>query len=434
MNKIRDFFILSSLILLFPLTEGCETKTDSQYPEIEVSLPLSGSEFDFGDTIQFSALCSDDIQLNAIEIQLVDMDNKPMLQTLSMTPGKNPYAIAGEYIIGDPMLAGGMYQLRFKISDGINTTNKFVPVRINELIREFLYPVIVTHPQSGKWLVHKLQNDNVWKEIHSHTGDYAGSDVNSAASQFYICGIYLSDLTAIKLTDGNFLWSVKHSNHQSLRWFEGISFSYPLLYIPVSEGNIRGYNTDGKEIYKTAKFANAVPKHSVLTKNYIVGAFRDNFSNDRFVVAFHNTGGAMIYNNFLNADVAELVTISGDRVLVFSNRDGQGEILLYNGSDNTLLVQHLFYEGTFRSAVAMDTENYIISTSAGIYRYQLSNNSLTPFVSTHKNGVIACDNISQQVYAASGRTLDVYSFPFASLTESYSLPDTIVDMHLVYNK
>jgi hypothetical protein len=236
------------------------------------------------------------------------------------------------------------------------------------------------------------------------------------------------------LTDGVALWHVKPGFNQTQRWFEGISFNYPKLYVTCTEGDIRGYDKTGNEIYKSEAYTNEVPHLSVTTKNFVVGSFANAFSNERFLVAFHNIGGKMIYNKFIETDVVGLIHTSGDKVLVFGNRNGQGEILLYNGADNSLLSMQLFYEGTFREAATIDTENYMIATSAGLFRYRLSSNSLTPFVPGIINGNIACDNTSQYIYACSGKMLKVYTFPFATLAESYSLPDTIVDLHLVFNK
>jgi len=429
------FYLLIVLVSMVLVTlESCDTNQDNEYPVIVVTQPLANTIYENGDTIRFQAVISDNVKLNTVEISLVDKNNKPVLSTISVTPGKNPFTFNGEYIIDDPLLPFDVYQLRFRAMDAENITNHFVEIQIHELDRIMLYPLIVTHPEAGKWVVYKLANSNLWKEFYTHTGDYCGSAINSAASQLYMCGIYQSGLTAIGLADGVVIWNVKPGFNNTERWFENISFSYPKLYASCTEGNIRGYDKTGVEIYKSDTYANEVARKSVTTKNFIVGSFTNAFSNGRYLAAFHNTGGLLIYSKFIEADVAELIPVTGDKVLVFANKNGQGEILMYNGADNSLLTQHPFYEGTFREAATMDSDNYIISTSAGLFWYHLSINSLTPFVTKIIDGNIACDATTQLIYASSGKTLEVYTFPFASLAESYSLPDTAVDLHLVFNK
>jgi hypothetical protein len=434
MNKNHFCILFMLLTFTTVILQACDTKDDSVIPEISVIEPSSGKTYENGDTISVYAVFSDNVQLNTVEFSLVDRDNKPMLPTISLVPGQNPFTLQGDYIIDDPMLPGGTYQLRFRASDGVNVTNHFVGIQIHELERHMLYPIIVTHPEPGKWLAYRLTNNGEWMEFCTHTGDYSGSAVNSPASLFYMCGIIQSDLTAIKLPGGATVWSVKPRFHQSQRWFEGITFSYPNLYVSCAEGNIRAYNETGNEIYKSETYTNAFPRLSVLTKNFVISSFKDAFSNNKFLIAFHNTGGAMIYNRFVQTDVACLLHTGSDKVLVLGNSSGQGEISLYNGADNSLVPLHSFYEGTFYKAVAMDNDNYMISTSAGLYRYQLSINSLTPFALKAINGNIACDNNAQVVYAATGKMLEVYDFPGASLVESYPLPDTALDLHLVFNK
>jgi len=82
----------------------------------------------------------------------------------------------------------------------------------------------------------------------------------------------------------------------------------------------------------------------------------------------------------------------------------------------------------------MDSDNFLVSASNGLFWYSYSKNSLTPFVSGLKNCQVACDNTSQLVYASFGKTLKVYSFPFFTEVDSYPLPDTAIDLHLVFNK
>jgi hypothetical protein len=142
----------------------------------------------------------------------------------------------------------------------------------------------------------------------------------------------------------------------------------------------------------------------------------------------------MIYSKFIQSEVACMQHLESDKVLVFSNNNGQGIISVYDGTEDTFITIHLNYEGTFYKAEAMDSNNYIISGSKGLYWYDYDKNSLTPFKPGVINSEIKCDNTSQLVYACSGKTLNTYSFPFAGLIQSYSLPDTAVALHLLYNK
>jgi len=434
MVKIRNVLFSILLITGTLFFAGCDTETDSESPKITVNQPLAGSFFDNGDTIFFHAEISDNTQLTNSEVILVDQDNKPMLASINRVPDTNPYAFSGSYVIDDPLLPGGKYQLRFQATDGVNTTNQFVEINVHELERQLLYPLIVTNPENGKWMVYKLENNHSWQEFYSHTGDYCGSAINSAASLLYMCGVYQKGLTAVQLANGEQLWYVKPEIYHLQRWFEGVSFSYPNLYISCTQGNIRGYDQTGKEIYKSETYPVSIPHLSVTTKNFVIGSFRDDFSNDRYLVAFHHEGGLMIHNKFIQGDVAGLMQIENDRVLVFSNSSGQGEISVYNGADNSLSSLHPFYDGTFYEAAAIDSDNYLVSGSSGNYWYKLSLNSLVPFIPAEINSQIAYDNISHLIFSCVGKLMKVYTFPGAQLTESIALPDTAVDLHLVYNK
>lgn len=433
LNTCSLFFVIS-VSLLAAITMGCSQHEDSEFPEITVMMPVIHSVFENGDTIEFRALISDNQHIAGVNIQLVDIDNKPVLGAISSSPVTNPFIFEGEYIINDPLLPGGMYHLRFQSSDGVNITNRFVQVQVQEMDRQMLYPVIVAKSPGNIWKAYRLPETAIWKEFASHTGDYCGSGINSETSQFYFCGKYLSDLDAVKLPDGIPAWKVKPGFNGSQRWFESVAFYSPHLYVSCFEGNIRGYDKYGIEIYKSESFADAYPYLLVAAKNLLLGAFRDDFSTNRYLAAFHKQGGKLIYSKFIRKDVTGLMHTTGDKVLVFSNSDGYGDISLYNGADNTLYPLRSFTEGTFHEAVAMDGDTYYISTSAGIYRYQAGKNTLTAFETNSRNSEIACDPIARQIYSCKGNTLGVFSTPSAELVKSFLLPDGVIDIYLLFNK
>lgn len=413
---------------------GCKPDSDDIYPVINVLQPYIGQIFSNGDTIKLNAAFSDNEQLVNIQVALMDQDNKPMLATLNPVVSGNPFSFQSDYVIDDPLLPGGIYQLRFQASDGNNITNKFVEIQIMELPRSLLYPLVVTKSANSVMGVWTLENGKTWKNIYSGSGDFEGSAVNSSNSLFYLCGRWQSGMSAFHLPDGELLWQIKANPNPVHRWVEGVNFTWPMFYISYYEGFICGYNPSGNEIYKSETFPTAIPTKSVLTKNFIVGSFIDELSNLKYLVSFHNQGGKLIFSKFITDYVVSMFCPGNDDVVVFANAGGLGKISLYESDENTLLFQHSFDEGIFYGAAEMDTDNYLVSTSTGLFWYRLSNNSLSKFASAKSNTKIVCDNTSMLVFAGSGKTVNVFAFPDGTLLESYDLPDTLIDLHLVFNK
>ncbi len=434
MNRHYFLYYLLLIILIGISFFNCKKTENTDSPVISVSQPLPGSAFENGDTIHFRASFSDNSQLTSINVQLMDQDNVPMLPVVSIVPDKKQYTFDGQYAINDPMLPGGTYQLRFQASNGVNVTNHFVQIQVYELQQKLLYPLIVTHPATSQWTVYKMDSSFQWKQIYIHTGDYAGSAINPAERQLYMCGDYQSDLTAVLLTNSTVVWRVKPTVYQSSHWFAGPVFSYPNLYVACAEGGVRAYNKNGTEVYKSDLFSNASPNKLVVTKSQVVASFTNAFSHQNTLVAFHNSGGLMVDNKYFAGDVVDLLRVESDKVLIFGNNNGHGEISLYDGAESTLTTLHLFPEGTFYKAIAIDSNNFMVSGSAGLYWYKMDNNSLTLYASAPINANIALDVVSQRIYTSTGKKLDVYDFPNPAILDSYNLPDTIVDLHLVYNK
>jgi hypothetical protein len=142
----------------------------------------------------------------------------------------------------------------------------------------------------------------------------------------------------------------------------------------------------------------------------------------------------MIQNKFIQCEAVSLLFLENDKILLFCNQNGQGGISLYDGADNTLAELHPFYEGTFFEAITIDSDNFLVSSSSGLYWYRYSKNSLTPFAADIIDGHLAYDNTTGIVYACSGVTMKALSFPFATLIDSYPLPDNVTELHLVFNK
>lgn len=429
------FYRFVFLILLIQVCiAGCKETEDDQYPEISVLSPSAGTVFQNGDTIYFKAVCSDNTTMVSISLQLVDKDNKPALKTLFTSASTNPFTFEGSYILDDPQMRGDLYYLRFQCSDGINVTNQFTQIQILESNPELLYPIIVTQPEASSWNAYRLLADGKWRKFATHTGDYCGSAVNSAASQFYFCGKYQSDLQAVKMPDGAPAWNVKPGFSPHFRWFEGIVSEQTYVYTSCYEGNIRGYDNTGNEKYKSETFLSAYPHISVLTNNFVIGSFINDYNTNKYLIVFHNEGGKMIYNKFITENIVGLLHTTSDKVLLFSNKNQTGSISVYNGADNTLSPLKVIPEGTIFDVAEMSSDYYFISTSAGIFLYRYSKNSISTFTNKTINSPIACDPLEKQLYVGMNQHFDIYTYPSGELVLSLNTPETVIDLHLLFNK
>jgi hypothetical protein len=432
-------FILFLLALLIPAAlcltaTSCSHDDDTVSPLVNPTLPLPGTVYENGDTIHLEANFSDNMHLLSVEAVLVNTDNKPMLANLSFEPGSNPFKLRADYIINDPTLPGGTYHVRFRAYDGVNVTNRFVEVRIHELPRKFLYPLVVTSPEPNQWKAFRLPDNGDWKAVGDLAGDYCGSAVNSPGMQICLSGVYTSGLASFNLPEGLPIWTVKPAFSDKNRWFEAITFRYPNFYTACNDGALRGYDRSGHEIYKSGAFTQGVPYQVAASSTFVMGAYRDAFSNDRFLTAFHYPGGLMTWNQFFEDDVVALVPAGDNKMLIFSNQGDESQISLFNGTDQSFSVIHPLSEGRFYAAAAMDDENFLVSSSNGILLYQMALNSLTPFNPNAGYRQIACDDLSYEVYACRDNQLDILNFPGGELQRSIPLPDTAVDLHLLFNK
>jgi len=429
--KLFPFFI--SVVLIEMLACGCHENKDAGFPVIKIDKPSRDTHYQFGDTIRFQAELSDASQITSIEVQLMDGDNKPMMPVVSASPGKPQFTFKGEYVLNDPQLPNGTYQLRFRASNGENLTNQFLQLQYQELEKELLFPLVILHPDPNRWVAYKFVN-NQWQQVCVHTGDFSGSAVNAADTVLYMCGDYNSKLSAIRLRDGLELWNVSPTMFQSSHWFGDVALANSKLYVGCAEGTMKAYNKSGTEVFKSVKYASASPVKCVVTDNLVIGFFVNTYDSQKHFVAFHNTGGALLDTKFYSGDVVQMMHTNGDEALIVANKDGHGEILQYMRYSDSIIGLKKFYGGVFCSAVMVDSNTLLVSSNIGIYTYHISSNVLEPFASAPVSAILGYDDVLQEVYACYGKKLDVFSYPHPSLIRSVVLPDTAVRLHLVFNK
>ena len=438
MNILIHRWIFPFMALLIACTVSCRKVKDEKFPVISVTQPGNGAIYSVGDTIEFEAVISDESHLNTIQVTLIDVDNKPVLPPIIGVPSSTTFIFKGQYIIDDFMLASGNYQLMFQADDGYNTSKKFIDIQLFSPSQKLLYPVIVTHQDSKDWKVWKLDSftngDGNWKQIFVQSGDYSGSIVNSATSQFYICGKSTSALTSLHLPDGAFQWQVKTQQNVISRYFEGMALRYPLLYISLFNGYISGIDKNGIQQYKTDTYSNTIPGKISITNSFVIGNFTDAFMNQHFLVAFYKQGGHLVLSRFIPDEVVDMFPIGNEEILIIGNTNGQGTISSFDAAENRFIRLYTFYEGEFRKAAAMDKYNFIVLSTTGIFHYKLNINSLTPFIESQGNECMTCNPVDQQVFIGSGKLLRIINFPLGPLQKSYTLPDTITDINLVFNK
>lgn len=429
-NLVIFLFFLS----LFGGFVSCREPKDEVWPEVIIEFPTANSYYSPGDTIILKADFSDDITLSYVKISLVDAYDNPVIAPVSITPSSNPYHLDAEMVIDDASLKGGIYNLRFQASDGVNTTSKFVKVNIDELDRKLLFTVVVSVEGSNQVRIQRIDSAGVFQSIYLYQGDYAASAVSNAFGMLFFSGKVITDLQAFNLAENERLWSVPCEQSPTGHWFETLKFSYPWLLVSQYDGYVRGYDRQGVQQFKSQLVANTYAESVFLSGDLVIASLKEYSTANRQLAVFHVSGGKLIDLQSLGFIPVGFGKAGVNKAFVFGNEGSDGVIALYDLNESTLTVINRVRGKTISSVDMMSDNVFYLSAGNELYRYTYLNNSVFPLASGFENGRIACENLKEQLYVASGNKLFLVNAQNGSADTSWQFNDEILDVHLLYNK
>jgi hypothetical protein len=432
--RLRGIFVL----LIFSLMAGgffaCREPKDDVWPEVTVLLPAVNSYYSPGDTILLKAEFSDDVALSFVKVALVDAYNNPVLATVSLVPDSNWYELEAEMVIDDAALKGGIYNLQFQASDGVNTASEYVRVIIDEPERKLLYPIVVTSEGTNQIRILRTDSTGVFRSMYLYQGDYAASDVSTAFGLLFFSGKVVTDLQAFGLAENKTLWSVPCEQSPDGHWFETLRYGYPWLFVSQYDGYVRGYDRYGVQQFKSQEVANNYAELVFLSGNYVLASMKGYVTTNRQLALFHVSGGKLIDLQPLDFVPVGFGDAGTNKAFVFGNDGGDGVIAIYDYVASTLAVINRVKGEKIIDVDNMTENEFYLSAGDEIYHYTYKNNSIIPFASGYQDARVACESVNDQVYVASGNALYLLNAQNGSVDTSWQFGGQVLDVHLMYNK
>lgn len=424
------FLFVVNLTVIF----SCNEPKDEVWPEIVIIQPEANRFYSPGDTIILEADFSDDATLSFVKVALVDTYNHPVLAPVSISPATSQYHLGAELVIDDASLKSGSYNLQFQASDGVNTTSKYVKVNIDEIDREFLFPLVLTSEGTNQVRILRTDSLGVFRSIFLYQGDYAASDVSNAFGLLFFSGKTMADLQAFSLAENKSLWTVPCEQSSTGHWFEKLAYSYPWLLVSQYDGYVRGYDRFGVQQFKSQPVSDNFAEWVYMMQDYVIASMKEYSTNIRQLAVFHVSGGKLLDLQPLDFMPVGFGKAGINKAIVFGNEGNDGVIALYDLNESTLAVINRVKGENISSVDLMSDNVYYLSAGNELYRYTYLNNSVFPLASGFENGRIACENLNEQLYVASGNKLFLLNAQNGSADTSWQFNGMILDVHLLYNK
>ncbi len=139
----------------------------------------------------------------------------------------------------------------------------------------------------------------------------------------------------------------------------------------------------------------------------------------------------------MNQDVVEFCEKDYGNVFVFGNVSGQGVIQLFDRINNHLWNPYNYSldTGSILSAVKIDANTYLIAHSNGtIYKYEFQTSSVTSYLTGYSAIKLKYDQLNNELYVVETNQISTFDYPTAIFHHSVNSAETIVDVHLLYNR
>ena len=409
-------------------------KEESNGPVVHINYPMQGQGFTAGDTVSVSATVTDDQRVTSIIIRLLNASYISCDHDEGVPISGNNLEINKDYVISNINLETGDYYIAVIASDGNNVTNEYVRIHINELPKERKGIFILSASNPFSFAVSRLDALNNPVSVTNLNGDYVSSAIYSRNHELFTIGSISGSFNAYDLDGQSFLWSYPPTGF-SIPTFMNLFLIKDRIYVSYYDGNIKGYDMGGVQKFEAQQQGYFIPDVIFRTDQYFFSEIFYRGSHQNKLGVFYFTG-AEKQERAIDIDLKNMYSLDQDHLLLFGNDSvlAQGKIEIYDIPGNGTVSLHTILTGMLNQVIQLDDIHYLIAYSDGIYRYDYSMNSLTPFVTSLPVYSMEYDEVNQELFACSGNKVHVYNVVTAAPEYVVNVVDSVLDVRVMYNK
>jgi hypothetical protein len=428
--KILGFFLL--LIMVF----GCK-KEDNNVPEILFTKPSANQTFSVSDSINVSAIVSDDDAIREIQLCLVNENRLAVSKNYIFKATTNPYLLDFQYPIDNDMLSSGKYYLRIKAYDNDDAVkNKYQEIYINELPKELKNIVVIK--KSGVHIIVEMLDSSfqstLWNPIYT---DFSAAAVDSKNQQLIIAGNIIGDIVAYHTETQTANWSIPAIPNPPFPFCTHLCVENNEVLISLYYDNLfKIYSSSGSLIQSTpTDIPDFYPVFAYKSSYYYIVGIRG-ISGTNAIMLLHPSSLYMHNCHFISHKIIALFDYDDDAVFCFGNNAGQGIMEIYKISDNNSWTPHTIPNGEIYDVAEIAKGEYYIAHTNGLYKYKYFNNSLVQILSSTNPRKIAYDkeNLALYMHENTGLFSSYSMSGIPSLINQQTVNDSVLDIQLLFNK
>ncbi len=407
-----------------------------QPPFIELSSPTDHQVCNVFTELAVIGDVYDDQQLLYIRIQLLNFDNIPVLPPVTIYPEGKSYSLNMAYPLDDVLLESGSYYLQVQAYDGVQTTNKYVTLSINEAPRKLKYFVAVTKTSSG---LNILKVDSAFQvsTLYQLNSDYLNSAVCSDYQLFYVGGQYTGDVLVFDMSDWVPVWEVPVTISPPFAWFSGLMADKGYLWVGYRNGKYEKYDRYGDRKMSVNTYYGWSPRQFCRIGDKLVIEEKNPAGSDLQLCVRYEFSGAIDGVMPTVENTVAMIPAGEDDVCRITNTlAGQAHHYMFN---TTYIYEDepwtVLGPGRAWCAAAMGNK-VLIGHDLGVYLFNPDNLALDLWLTGVPARQLFYEELNGWVVTASGTQLQFFlnNYPQVTPLTNVELGDSVVAVQGVYNK
>lgn len=429
--KSFGFAVLAAFALLL---FSCKTEDSAgPVPEIEIVLPFENQSFGFGDTVIVKAIIRHQQAIDYVRVAISDEESSPVLPVQMFYPVENEYSLEAVFVLDNLLTENGKLSINVMAGSANGLSNEWVGINYFS-VPKTLESILVVTKQSSNYTVGDISSTGRISERFSFSGDYSGSAVCSRFQQFYKAGAVLNSMDAWDLRLNQISWSVPAVISPPLPYFTAICSDNKEVFVSTRDAFVYGYSSLGTNTFRSTLYSNGHFTSMIRYKSWLVAVFETFNSPFNKLVLFNYPGGTVFREIEFTGKAVSIKDYGNDGLLLFMNDNLQSAVFNYNFELNSLIKLKDFPQGNISKVAMQDIDNAFLAIADGIFWYRPATAGLVEILAIDHVTDLAWEPISGRLFVASANEVEMYALPDFQSVANYSFIDSVVNIHLLYNK
>lgn len=421
-------------------TMSCSKDQDDISPSILMSSPIEMQQIMDGETVRIIGTITDDRNIERITVTLRDKNNTPVLSTITKTLGqKNTerYALDASFIFSDLHMVSGEYDFNITVSDGENTTTKYIPISFKEAQkkREGIFVVGNGGNFSSIYLLDNGLNGSFYKAIN---GDFIGASVDANNQQLINVAKTTGSISATGLNNGGDVWSVPVAGNSPTPFFTAFYYNNQRIYMGKRDGGVIGYDENGNPNFSTGTSVNAFMKSAFIHDDqYFVMVEEPVVTGNAGSIALAWLySGVRIQQTAIHSDVRGMYSSTQNTIILLANDASlNAEIIFYDiSSGATYSPFSISSLGKIDDCLEVSNGIYLVAANGDLSSVNINDHSILGYLTGVPADRIWLDNLANELYVSKDDLLSVYDYSTRALKGTYTHTEDIEEVLFWYNK